>query len=53
MVYVNCPICGQRLMEAGTGSAVRIKCRKCNRFIGVAVKGDGVVLRVREKQCEA
>lgn len=44
MIFVNCPLCGQRLIEGKYGSAVRLKCSKCGEIIRVVIKEDGITI---------
>ena len=42
MKYVNCPICGHKLLEGDDYSRVRVKCNKCKTIAEVFIGEKGV-----------
>lgn len=49
MIFINCPKCGQKLMEAESGSCVQTKCSKCSNIIKVEIKDTDVKLSLIQK----
>ncbi len=46
MTYINCPVCGGRLLEGEEGSCVKLKCNKCGKLVRVKIKNGEVILSV-------
>lgn len=45
MKYINCPICGHKLLEGNDNSLVRVKCNKCKAVVEVAISSGAVALK--------
>ena len=46
MVFVNCPICGRKLLEGKSGSFVQVKCCHCASIVQVEVQELAINLTV-------
>lgn len=46
MKFVNCPLCGHKLLEGENGSNVKVKCNKCKSVVNVTLNDDSVSLNV-------
>ena len=44
MKYVNCPVCGHKLLEGKEHSCVRVKCSKCKTIVEVSIGENNVAL---------
>ena len=44
MKYVNCPVCGHKLLEGKEQSCVRVKCSKCETIVEVSIGDNNVAL---------
>ncbi len=44
MKYVNCPVCGHKLLEGKAQSCVRVKCSKCKTIVEVSIGDNNVAL---------
>lgn len=44
MKYVNCPVCGGKLLEGEEGSRVVVKCAKCGRLAEAVIGGESVTV---------
>lgn len=44
MKYVNCPVCGHKLLEGKEHSCVRVKCSKCKTIVEVIIGENNVAL---------
>lgn len=42
MRFVNCPICGHKLLEGNSGSIVRVKCNKCKSIVEVNISENNI-----------
>lgn len=47
MKYVNCPVCGGKLLEGEEGSRVVVKCAKCGRLAEAVIGGESVTVTLR------
>lgn len=47
MKYVNCPVCGGKLLEGEEGSRVVVKCAKCGRLSEAVIGGESVTVTLR------
>ena len=44
MMFVNCPLCGQKLMQGKGGSCVQVKCNKCGKILIVEIDNISVTV---------
>ncbi len=44
MKFVNCPICGHKLLEGDDGSVVKVKCNKCKSIVEVGIFKDNITV---------
>lgn len=49
MVFINCPLCGQRLLEGDEGSHVQIKCTKCGNVAKVKIGHENISIENKVK----
>lgn len=47
MKYVNCPVCGGKLLEGEEGSRVVVKCAKCGRLSEAVIGGESVTVTLK------
>lgn len=51
MKYVNCPVCGHKLLEGKENSCVRVKCNKCKTIVEVSIGENNVALTPLSAVC--
>lgn len=44
MKFVNCPICGHKLLEGHDGSVVKVKCNKCKSIVEVSILKENITV---------
>ena len=49
MMYMNCPLCGHKLLEGEAEGLVQVKCTKCAKVILAQFKDGAVTLSVKER----
>lgn len=43
--YTICPTCGYKLLKAGDGSNIEIRCPKCNEKMTIEIKDGKIVIQ--------
>lgn len=48
MVYINCPICGHRIIKGEKVSIAIIKCNKCNGIVSTSIKRNNIHIQIKK-----